>query len=153
MGLNATVMGVMPPPVPTGGNPGSNMGLSSENELGRPPRIPYTLPNYEMAEMLRKCVEHKASDLHLAVGRPPVVRINGGLREMDGPILTPQECRRLIYGILNDLQKQKFEENKELDFSLAVSNMGRFRVNVHFQRGSIAAAFRTIDSHIRDFED
>ncbi len=54
---------------------------------------------------------------------------------------------------LNDLQKQKFEQNKELDFSLSVTNMGRFRVNVHLQRGSVAAAFRMIDSKIRSFEE
>ncbi len=151
MGLNATVMGAMPT-MPGSGNGVSGSG-SGASEFGRPPKISYGLPQYEMAEMLRKCIENKASDLHLAVGRPPVVRIHGALRDLEGPVLAPQECRRLIYGILNDMQKQKFEENKELDFSLAVSNMGRFRVNVHFQRGSIAAAFRTIDSNIRGFEE
>ncbi|MCL5269383.1 MAG: PilT/PilU family type 4a pilus ATPase, partial [bacterium] len=106
-----------------------------------------------MADLLRLTVDQRASDLHLAVGRPPVLRINGGLRDATGPALTYQECRRLVYGILNDLQKQKFEEKKELDFSLSVANMGRFRVNVHFQRGTVAAALRTIDSVIRNFEE
>ncbi|MCE5229243.1 type IV pilus twitching motility protein PilT [bacterium] len=106
-----------------------------------------------MADLLKVCIEQKASDLHLAVGRPPVLRINGALRDLSGPNLNPPECRRLIYGILNDMQKQKFEQNKELDFSLSITNMGRFRANIHLQRGTVAAAFRMIDSKIRSFED
>jgi twitching motility protein PilT len=120
---------------------------------GRPPRVPFPHARYEMADLLRACVEHKASDLHLAVGRPPVLRINGALMDVEGPTLEPAECRRLIYGILNDTQKQKFEENKELDYSLSISNMARFRVNIHLQRGTVAGAFRAIDSVIRGFED
>src|SRR5690606_2231370 len=71
----------------------------------------------------------------------------------DAPPLTPAETRRMIYGVLTDLQKQKFEEHKELDFSLSISNLSRFRVNVHFQRGTVAAAFRSITSTIRTFEE
>src|SRR5690606_36847854 len=56
-------------------------------------------------------------------------------------------------GILTDLQKQKFEENKDLDFSLSVTNVARFRVNVHFQRGTVAAAFRTIPTEIKSFDE
>lgn len=119
----------------------------------RPPRVSFGKERAEMADLLRLTLQEGASDLHLAVGRPPVLRINGTLRDVDLSNLTPPDCRRLIYGILNDLQKQKFEENKELDFSLSVASMGRFRVNVHLQRGSVAAAFRAIVSDIRSFED
>src|SRR2546430_134888 len=73
---------------------------------------------YEMADLLRATVEHQSSDLHIAVGRPPVLRIHGELLNVEGPVLTGQETRRLIYGVLSDSQKQKFEEEKELDFSL-----------------------------------
>ncbi|KPL11664.1 hypothetical protein AMJ85_03485 [candidate division BRC1 bacterium SM23_51] len=108
----------------------------------------------EIAEMLRLTVERDASDLHLAVGRPPVLRIDGKLVNVEGmAALTAAEARRLIYSVLNDLQKQKFEETKELDFSLSISNVSRFRVNAHFQRGSVAAAFRTIPATIRGFEE
>lgn len=107
----------------------------------------------EISELLRLTLERNASDLHIAVGRPPVIRIDGRLVNVDAPPLTPADSRRLIYGVLTDLQKQKFEENKELDFSLSVSNLSRFRVNVHFQRGTVAAAFRTISSTIRNFEE
>src|SRR5262245_49572743 len=119
MALNATVIPAMPSAA-SASVIGGDMLNSHSGEHGRPRAIPYEQGHYEMAELLRKCHEHKASDLHLAVGRPPVIRINGSLHDIDGPVLTGQECRRLIYGILNDLQKQKFEENKELDFSLSV---------------------------------
>src|SRR5262245_25928846 len=98
-------------------------------------------------------VERDASDLHIAVGRPPVLRIDGKLQNVEAPPLTAADTRRMIYGILTDLQKQKFEELKELDFSLSISHISRFRVNVHFQRGSVAAAFRAISSTIRGFDE
>ena len=107
----------------------------------------------EISELLRITLDRDASDLHLAVGRPPVIRVDGRLVNVDAPPLTPADTRRLIYGILTDLQKQKFEEFKELDFSLSVSNLARFRVNVHYQRGTVAAAFRAITSTIRSFEE
>lgn len=107
----------------------------------------------EISELLRVTIERNASDLHIAVGRPPVIRVDGRLMSLDTASLTPADTRRLIYGVLTDLQKQKFEEHKELDFSLSVSNLSRFRVNVHFQRGTVAAAFRAISTHIRNFEE
>jgi twitching motility protein PilT len=108
----------------------------------------------EITELLRMTVERDASDLHLAVGRPPVLRIDGKLLNVDNAaVLTAAETRRLVYSVLNDLQKQKFEEERELDFSLSISNVSRFRVNAHFQRGSVAAAFRTIPAEIRGFEE
>jgi len=105
-----------------------------------------------MADLLRATVENQSSDLHIAVGRPPVLRIHGELVNVEGPVLTGQETRRLVYGVLSDSQKQKFEEEKELDFSLAVNNLARFRVNVHLQRNTVAAAFRTISSDIKSFQ-
>lgn len=107
----------------------------------------------EIAELLKLCVEREASDLHIAVGRPPVLRIDGRLLNVEAPPLSSADSRRLIYGVLTDLQKQKFEEQKELDFSLSISHISRFRVNVHYQRGSVAAAFRAISSVIRGFEE
>ena len=132
---------------------GTAGGPVSEGAAGRPPRIPYGRDTFEISDLLRVCVEQKASDLHLAVGRPPVMRIHGSMRDVEGPVLVPADCRRLIYNILNDVQKQKFEQNKELDFSLSVNQLGRFRANIHLQRGTVAAAFRVIDSTIRGFEE
>ncbi len=108
---------------------------------------------YDTTDLLKMAIQQEASDLHIAVGRPPVLRIDGRLISIESPPLTPADSRRLVYGILTDLQKQKFEEQKELDFSLSIANVSRFRVNAHFQRGSVAAAFRTIPSKIYSFEE
>ncbi|MFH0793534.1 MAG: type IV pilus twitching motility protein PilT [bacterium] len=107
----------------------------------------------EITDLLRLTIERDASDLHLAVGRPPVLRIDGKLINVEAPPLTAAEARRLVYSMLTDLQKQKFEDNKELDFSLSVASLSRFRVNAHLQRGTVAAAFRTIAATIRNFEE
>lgn len=161
MALNATVFGAMPP-AGSGGPGNSNSGAQTNTGSAerltpftdRPPKVPFPEgARYEMVSLLKVCVEQKASDLHLAVGRPPVLRINGSIRDLEGPLLNGAEVRRLIYGILNDAQKQKFEEIKELDFSLSVSNLSRFRCNIHLQRGTVAAAIRVIDSTIRSFEE
>ncbi|GAB4322415.1 MAG: type IV pilus twitching motility protein PilT [Candidatus Sumerlaeia bacterium] len=111
------------------------------------------MPLPDMAELLRVCVEREASDLHIAVGRPPVLRVDGKLINMELPPLTPADTRRLIYSVLTDLQKQRFEEKLDLDFSLSITNLSRFRVNAHMQRGSVAGAFRTIPSMIRNFDE
>jgi twitching motility protein PilT len=107
----------------------------------------------EIGDLLQETVHHGASDLHLVVGRPPQLRIDGILRDVDLPRLSPSDTQRLVYSVLNDIQKQRFEEEKELDFSLSISELSRFRVNAHMQRGTVAAAFRTIPDHIRSFEE
>lgn len=114
-------------------------------------KIAMTSGRYEMTDLLRLTVENEASDMHLVVGRPPTLRVHGDIVDIDGPILTGQETRRLIYGVLSDAQKQRFEEQKELDFSLSITNLSRFRVNVHLQRNTVASALRTISSEIKDF--
>ncbi len=125
---------------------------SSAMPLGAPPVADNGM-KVQIVDLLKETVEKEASDLHLAVGRPPVMRIDGKLGNVDSPVLDGSETRRLIYGILTDEQKQKLEEEKELDFSLSLSNISRFRVNVHFQRGTVAAAFRAIPSTIRNFQE
>lgn len=107
----------------------------------------------EMIDLLRATVQTEASDLHLAVGRPPVLRINGALVNHDSEPLSASETRRLVYSILSDEQKKILEETKELDFSLSLANISRFRVNAHFQRGTVAAAIRSISSTIRNFDE
>lgn len=102
----------------------------------------------DLPALLREAVEHNASDLHLCTGAPPVLRVNGSLKGLNLPPLTADDTQRLIYTVLNDMQKAQFEEHMELDFSLTVSNAGRFRVNVHRQRGAIEAAFRVVRNDI-----
>lgn len=103
---------------------------------------------YTMDELLRITVERGASDLHLTVGLPPVLRINGQLVATEYARLSPEEAKRLVYSILNDKQKEKFEKTWELDCSHGVRGFGRFRVNVYRQRGVIGACLRAITNTV-----
>lgn len=108
---------------------------------------------FTMDDLLRTTVERGASDLHLTVGLPPVLRINGKLVPTEFPRLSPDETKRLVYSILNDKQKEKFEKTWELDCSHGVRGFGRFRVNVYRQRGVVGACLRAISSTIATREE
>lgn len=101
-----------------------------------------------MDELLKVTVERNASDLHLAVGLPPMLRVSGRLVPTEYPRLMPDDTKRLIYSILNDKQKEKFEKTWELDCSHGVRGFGRFRVNVFKQRGVVGASLRAIPSTV-----
>ncbi len=107
----------------------------------------------DLKELLQLVVERNASDLHLTEGEPPVLRIDGELVPVEAPALTAEETKRMLYGVLSDKQKVTFEEELELDFSLYIPNISRFRVNVHQQRGSVEAAFRVVILNIRSLEE
>ncbi|PKO17920.1 type IV pili twitching motility protein PilT [candidate division BRC1 bacterium HGW-BRC1-1] len=107
----------------------------------------------EISDLLKMTVERGASDLHIVVGRPPVIRVDGRIINVEMAPLSPLDTQRLVYGVLNELQKQKLESEKELDFSLSLASVSRFRVNVHWQRGTVGAAFRVISSRIPNFEE
>ncbi len=104
-------------------------------------------------ELLRKAVELHASDLHLTVGVPPIVRVWGSLRPLVGEPLAPEDTLQLAYSMLNTYQKQRFEKIWDLDLSYAVRDVGRFRVNVYKQRGAIGVAARVISDKIPFIED
>ena len=101
-----------------------------------------------LKEVLELVVEKNASDLHITAGAAPIIRINGILYSTEFPILSSEDTKKLIYGILNDSQKVKFEKELELDLSLFIPGISRFRVNVHRQKGSVEAAFRTIPMEV-----
>lgn len=101
-----------------------------------------------LKEILELVVAKKASDLHITIGEPPIIRIDGELIPTEFPILSSDDTKALIYGILNDSQKVRFEEELELDLSLYIPGISRFRVNVHQQKGCVEAAFRTIPMEI-----
>jgi len=107
----------------------------------------------DISEILKVVIEQEASDLHLAVGVPPVVRIDGHLVKLDYPVLRANEARELIYSILSQDQRQKLETDWEVDFSYALYGMARFRVNAYFQRGTLSAAFRLIPAAIKTIDD
>ena len=102
----------------------------------------------EIQELLSLSIEKGASDLHLTEGEPPLLRVDGALRRTDKPPLDRDELKRLIYSVLTDMQKAEFEKELELDFSLALPNLDRFRVNVHMQKGSVEAALRRVPIEI-----
>ncbi len=107
----------------------------------------------ELRELLVLTIDKKASDLHLTEGMPPILRIDGRLTLADLPKLTREDSKRLIYSVLTNEQKEKFEASWELDLSVAMQGMDRFRVNVHIQRGSVEAAFRRIPLEIPKLQD
>jgi len=107
----------------------------------------------ELVDLLQLTVKEKASDLLIAAGVPPVIRVDGQLVRTKQPELTPEECRRLIYAVLTEQQKGRFERDRELDLSLSVTGLARFRLNIHLQRGSIGAAIRTIPHQILGIEE
>jgi twitching motility protein PilT len=102
----------------------------------------------EISQILKFAVEKSASDVLLTVSSPPMVRINGELVPTTASPLTPEVSKRLIYSILDEHQIATFEAKKELDFSLQVKDIHRFRGNVYLQRGCVTAAFRLIPNRI-----
>jgi twitching motility protein PilT len=104
-----------------------------------------------LKELLQVTVERGASDLHITTNSEPQIRIDGVLRPLEEDSLTPTDTKRLVYSILTDKQKQRLEENLEIDLSFGIKGLARFRANVYHQRGALAAAFRQIPFEIRSF--
>jgi twitching motility protein PilT len=107
----------------------------------------------DFAEVLGQVVQHKASDLHLTVGTPPMIRVRGELRALEGyPALASKDTRDIMYSILSNDQRKKLEEDWQVDFSYSVPRYGRFRVNAYMQRASIGGAFRLIPAEIKSID-
>ena len=107
----------------------------------------------DFAAVLTKMVEVRASDVHLTPGFPPALRVRGRIVPMDDyPQLGPQDTREIVYSILNDSQRKRFENQQQLDFAYAIPGVARFRVNTFFQRGAISAAFRHIPAEIESLD-
>jgi twitching motility protein PilT len=104
-----------------------------------------------LRELLERMIQQKASDLHLTAGLPPQYRIDGEISSSQYEVLTPEECARLAYSVLNEDQKRRFENDKELDLSFGVSGLARFRCNVYLQRGVVTMAIRQIPYQILDY--
>ncbi len=104
-------------------------------------------------DLLEEMVRRGASDLHLTVAAPPMFRIDGKLVPGNYDVLLPDKLKELIYSLLNDEQKKRFEMQHELDLSFGVPGLSRFRGNVFYQRGQVAMAIRTIPFKIRSFRE
>lgn len=108
----------------------------------------------KLNDLLLTTARQNASDLHLGVGRHPTLRIDGVLIPLQKePILTPEMAENLIFNLLTPEQKEKFLKEKEIDFSYSFEDKARFRVNVFYQRGYVAAALRLIPAQIRTIEE
>ena len=106
-----------------------------------------------LSELLKSMVDQGGSDLHITTNSPPLVRVDGQLKPLNQPALTPTDTKQLAYSILTDNQKHRLEEALEVDFSFGLKGLARFRANVFHQRGAIAAAFRQIPYEIRGFRE
>jgi twitching motility protein PilT len=106
-----------------------------------------------LPELLKTLVDMEGSDLHIATATPPQVRVNGRLTRLQAPELSASETKQLVYSVLTDLQKKRFEESNELDFSFGIRGLARFRCNVFTQRGAVGAVYRLIPEKIRSLQD
>ncbi len=104
-------------------------------------------------QLLKTLVDQGGTDLHVTTNSPPQIRIDGVLVPLQLPPMTAAETKQLVYSVLTDSQKHRFEETLELDFSFGVKGLARFRANIFNQRGAVAAAFRTIPWEIRTFKE
>jgi twitching motility protein PilT len=103
--------------------------------------------------ILENVIEHGASDLHINVGMPPILRRNTELIELDFPAISNEDAKEMVLSMIGPNRYKKFEENKDLDFSTNLDDGHRFRVNSHFQRDSIAISFRVIPNQIPLIDD
>jgi twitching motility protein PilT len=111
-------------------------------------------PQAKIEPMLEEVIRRNASDLHLQVGLPPNIRVDGALKPItDAPALTGQDMEQIVFSILDDEQKEILLKDKELDFSFSFGDYGRFRANIFHERGNIAAALRLIPNQIRTLTD
>jgi twitching motility protein PilT len=112
------------------------------------------IKSFRIDEIAREAVDRNATDIHITAGVPPIIRVDGRLIPLIGyPPMTPKDTQEFIYSFMNEKQKKTFEEKKELDFSFGIKGIGRFRVNVFYQRGTVAAALRRIPYEIKPMEE
>jgi twitching motility protein PilT len=158
----APTPGAMPPPPATAAVTGN---LQTGQRPTDAPASPRRATRIGMAQVvqegdidldaaLRGMIEAGGSDLHLTSGAQPMIRLDGGLRPLDGfPVLYADSLQRTLYAVLSQKQREQFEENLELDFAYAVRGVSRFRVNMYKQRDSVGAAFRMIPYEIKPLEE
>jgi twitching motility protein PilT len=107
----------------------------------------------DIAELLAFAVKNKASDLHLSAGLPPMIRVHGDVRRINLPPMEHKDVHAMVYDIMNDGQRKFYEENLECDFSFAIPNLARFRVNAFVQQRGAGAVMRTIPSKVLTMEE
>lgn len=149
------IPGQVPGQAPNGQSPfgAAFMNGEAEPEPEEPKEL-LSLDEAHVDELCTKMYKMGASDLHLAVGLPPCVRVHGKVKQMDEyELLKPQHIQSMVYDIISDEQIQRFENDLELDFAYSVQHLARFRINAYRDRGNVAAALRVIPSKIPMPED
>jgi twitching motility protein PilT len=106
-----------------------------------------------LPDLLKETLDQGGSDLHLSIGSPPQIRVDGELRRLAFPEMTPDVTKALAYSVLTDAQKKGFEERWELDMAFGLRGVGRFRCNLMNQKGAVGAVFRLIPEKIKSLED
>jgi twitching motility protein PilT len=107
----------------------------------------------QLQEILMTAHRQDASDVHLVSGHPPIMRVHTVITPMDLPMLTPKSVKEYLAHMIGDEQLRRFEEVKDLDFSHEVQGLGRYRVNAHFQRGTIGLAMRIIKTEVPPLDE
>ncbi len=115
----------------------------------------FSAEKVNLVDIAKYAVKKDSTDIHIVAGAPPAIRIDGKITYLsdDFPVLYPKDTQRIIYSIMNEKQKRAFEEKNEVDFSIGIKEIGRFRVNVFRQRGTVAAALRRIPYEIKPMEE
>ena len=140
------------------GAPGlTPQGMPDMSKAARPTRgteADTDLTGWDLNGLLIQVLERKCSDLHMTIGAPPTIRLNGSLMPIEGfPELTAAVLQKLLFAIITQKQRERFEEELELDFAYSVPGRARFRVNMYRQRDAIGAAFRLIPYEIKKLEE
>ena len=104
-------------------------------------------------QMMQEMLSRRASDLHVRVGIRPIVRVDGSLVALDDQILVHDDIDKILSQILNDEQKERFHKKREMDLALSISKMGRFRINLYKQRGTVGIAIRQVNTKVPSFEE
>src|ERR1700676_1385725 len=156
--------GAAPPPGPAPSSPLVDDGAPSDDEPVASSRVEQLLQRgipveagdgsmpLHIDDLLRYAVAVGASDLHLTASQPGAIRLHGAIRPIEGcPVFDNETIRDMVFGILPASQRERFEEEKELDTSHSIAGVGRFRVNVSLQRGTVAAALRPIPHEMPEF--
>ena len=107
-----------------------------------------------ITNLLEEAIKKGASDIHITVGSLPRVRIDGKLQPLENyPIITPDTSKKLIFEIMKERYRKQLEEDGQVDFSFGIPGIGRFRVNAFYQRGTVAAVFRSLPAKIPNYKD
>jgi len=127
----------------------SFLDISSDDRM----RIVSAVEKLDLYALLKSAIDGGASDLHLTVGKPPMVRREGRILTMAGAVIEPEQVEAMLYPLMTNEQIKFFEENKEMDFAFSPDINSRFRVNIHSQKGYIEAVLRNVPTNVKSFEE